>query len=141
TTTDAAGNTTTATASHGYSVDTDAPELAVSVDSITADNVINAADSGDAVNGTGAVTGEYNEGDTVTLMVNGVEYTGAVSENGTWTLEVAGSDPPAPPDAHPIVTTTDAAGNTTTATASHGYAVDTDAPELAVSVDSITADN
>src|SRR5690606_35680721 len=139
--TDAAGNTTTATASHGYSVDTDAAELAVSVDSITADNVVNAAEAGDVVNVTGAVTGEFNEGDIVTLTINGVEYTGAVAANGTWTIEVAGSDLAAATSLEVSVTTTDAAGNSTTATGSHAYGVDTTAPELGVLVDSITADN
>src|SRR5690606_33619508 len=124
------GNTTTTTTNHGYSVDTDAPELAVSVDPITADNIINAAEAGDAVNVTGAVTGEYNEGDTVMLMVNGIEYTGAVAADGSWVVAVAGADLAAATSLEVSVTTTDAAGNTTTATTRHGYGVDTAAPDL-----------
>src|SRR5690606_32033069 len=131
----------TATGSHAYGVDTTAPDLSVAVDSIAADNVINAAEAGDVVNVTGAVTGEFSEGDTVTLTVNGIEYTGAVAENGTWTIEVAGSDLAAATSLEVSVTTTDAAGNSTTATGSHAYGVDTTAPDLSVAVDSITTDN
>ena len=141
TSTDAAGNSTTTAISHGYSVDTEVPELTVSVDSITSDNVINAAESGDAVDVTGAVSGEFNEGDTVTLTVNDTEYTGTVAADGTWTIAVAGSDLVATDSLAVSVTTTDVAGNSTTQTTTHSYGVDTTAPELAVSVDSITADN
>ncbi|MER1969188.1 Ig-like domain-containing protein, partial [Castellaniella sp. GW247-6E4] len=141
TTTDAAGNSTTSTATHAYGVDTTAPELAVSVDPITADNVINAAESDVSVGVTGTVTGEFNEGDVVTLTVNGAEYSGTVAQGGTWAITVAGSDLAASSSLGVSVTTSDAAGNSTTATTSHGYSVDTTAPELTVSVDPVTSDN
>ncbi|MER1969221.1 Ig-like domain-containing protein, partial [Castellaniella sp. GW247-6E4] len=130
TTTDAAGNSATTTATTSYGVDTTAPELTVSVDPITADNVINAAESGGSVNVTGQVTGEFNEGDAVTLTVNSVEYTGAVGADGSWAIAVAGADLAAADSLDVSVTTTDAAGNSTTTTAAHGYGVDTTAPEL-----------
>ncbi|MEE3652098.1 MULTISPECIES: Ig-like domain-containing protein, partial [unclassified Brenneria] len=46
TTSDAAGNTTTADASRGYTVDIVAPDASITIDAITADNVVNAAESG-----------------------------------------------------------------------------------------------
>ncbi|MER1969212.1 Ig-like domain-containing protein, partial [Castellaniella sp. GW247-6E4] len=141
TTADAAGNSTTSTATHSYGVDTAAPELTVSVDPVTSDNVINAAESGASVNVTGQVTGEFNEGDAVTLTVNSVEYSGTVAADGSWAIAVTGSDLAAADSLDVSVTTTDAAGNSTTTTATHGYGVDTVAPELTVSVDPITADN
>src|SRR5690606_23212230 len=104
-------------------------------------NVINAVESGASVDVTGAVAGEFNEGDTVTLTINGTEYTGAAADDGAWTIAVAGSDLAAATSLDVSVTTTDAAGNSTTTTATHDYSVDTDAPELTVSVDSITSDN
>src|SRR5690606_23447981 len=82
TSTDAAGNATTTAATHSYGVDTTAPELTVSVDSVTSDNVSNAAESGAAVDVTGAVDGEFREGDAVTLTVNGTDYIGAVAADG-----------------------------------------------------------
>ncbi|MFE8158712.1 Ig-like domain-containing protein, partial [Brenneria goodwinii] len=55
TTSDAAGNPATAAADHGYAVDTVAPEAEITIDTITADNVINAAESGQTINVTGQV--------------------------------------------------------------------------------------
>ncbi|HPO30143.1 MAG TPA: hypothetical protein PKX28_02805, partial [Candidatus Hydrogenedentes bacterium] len=82
-----------------------------------------------------------NEGDTVTLAVNGIEYIGAVDADGRWMIPVVGSDLAAAGSLSVSVTTTDAAGNSTTAAAVHGYSVDTVAPELTVSVNPVTADN
>src|SRR5690606_21395585 len=141
TTTDAAGNSTTTSATHAYLVDVDAPELTVTVDSITSDNVINAAEAGENVDVTGTVTGEFNADDAVTLTVNGVEYAGTVAEDGTWTIAVAGANLAAADSLEVSVTTTDGAGNSTTTSATHAYSVDVDAPELVIAVDSITADN
>ncbi|MER1968673.1 Ig-like domain-containing protein [Castellaniella sp. GW247-6E4] len=131
----------TATISHDYAVDTTAPELTVVVDPITSDNIINAAESGTSVNVTGTVTGEFNKGDAITLTVNSAEYTGAVGADGTWAIAVAGSDLAASSSLGVSVTTADAAGNSTTATVSHDYLVDTAAPELTVTIDPISGDN
>src|SRR5690606_21089667 len=84
TTTDAAGNSTTTSTTHAYSVDVEAPELAITVDSITSDNVINAAEAGETVDVTGIVTGEFNADNAVTLTVNGVNYSSSVAQDGTW---------------------------------------------------------
>src|SRR5690606_5200281 len=111
------------------------------VDSITSDNVINAAEAGETVDVTGTVTGEFNADDAVTLTVNGVEYAGTVAADGTWTIAVAGSDLASTSELTASVMSTDAAGNSSTVTATHGYGVATEAPELTITVDSITADN
>src|SRR5690606_17735892 len=99
----------------------------------------NAAESGVDVDVTGQVAGEFHENDTVTLTVNGVEYTGQVDAGGAWTIAVAGTDLAAATEVLVSVTTTDGAGNRTTATATHGYGVDTAAPELTITVADITA--
>ena len=78
TTTDAAGNTTTATDNQAYTVDTVAPAASITLDAITADNIVNAAEAGGTVAVTGTVGGDVQAGDTVTLTVNGVAYTGLV---------------------------------------------------------------
>ncbi|MBQ4778849.1 Ig-like domain-containing protein, partial [Pectobacterium versatile] len=49
TTRDTAGNVTTANTSHAYSVDTVAPTASISIDNVTSDNVINAAESGQTI--------------------------------------------------------------------------------------------
>ncbi|MGY4015961.1 Ig-like domain-containing protein, partial [Aeromonas molluscorum] len=78
TSTDAAGNSATATDSEGYGVDTIAPvDLAIELDAnITADDVINAAEAGQDIPVSGTVSGEFKAGDTVTLTVNNVDYSG-----------------------------------------------------------------
>ncbi|WP_409241463.1 hypothetical protein, partial [Aeromonas salmonicida] len=86
----------------------------------------------------GTVSGEFKAGDTVTLTVNNTEYTGPVGADGRFTILVAGSDLAADTDRtiDASVTSTDAAGNSATATDSEGYGVDTTAPvDLAIELD------
>ncbi|WP_342059908.1 Ig-like domain-containing protein, partial [Aeromonas sp. OTU364] len=125
------GNSATATDSEGYGVDTQAPvALAIKLDAnITADDVINAAEAGQQIPVSGTVTGEFKAGDTVTLTVNNTDYTGKVAADGRFTILVAGSDLAADGNQtiEASVTSTDAAGNSATATDSEGYGVDTQA--------------
>ncbi|QSZ41142.1 Ig-like domain-containing protein [Sulfurimonas aquatica] len=126
TTTDAAGNTATATDTEDYTVDT-AITASITLDTeITADDVINAAESGQNIAITGVVGGDVQVGDTVTLVINNVTSTGLVTDNGTnlvFSIDVAGSDLAADGDRtiDASVTTTDAAGNTATATDTEDY--------------------
>ncbi len=145
TSTDTAGNSTTVTDSEDYGVDTAAPELTITLDAnITDDDVINAAEAKVNIPVSGTVRGEFNEGDTVTLTVNNVKYTGQVDAAGRFTILVAGSDLAADSDKtiDASVTSTDTAGNSTTVTDSEDYGVDTAAPELTITLDAnITADD
>ncbi|MBP0604612.1 Ig-like domain-containing protein, partial [Aeromonas sanarellii] len=94
-----------------------------------ADDVINAAEAGQPIPVSGTVTGEFKAGDIVTLTVNGKPFTGPVDADGRFTILVAGSDLAADGDKtiDASVTSTDAAGNSATATDSEGYGVDTTA--------------
>ncbi|MFP1933683.1 beta strand repeat-containing protein, partial [Lonsdalea quercina] len=144
TTTDAAGNPTTATADHGYTVDTTAPEASITIDDVTGDNTINIAESGQNQNVTGRVGNDVQVGDTVTVTIGDQSYqtTVTASDNGNvWSVSVPGDVLAGNNDIHAEVTTTDAAGNPTTASADHGYAVDTAAPEASITIDDVTADN
>ena len=89
----------------------------ITLDAITADNVLNAAEAAATVAVTGTVGGDVEDGDTVTLTVNGVAYTGR-SPAALFSIDVAGSDLAADADTTVAasVTTTDAAGNTASAT-------------------------
>ena len=141
-TTDAAGNTATATDDQAYTVDTVAPVASITLDAITADNIVNAAEAAGTVAITGTVAGDVQVGDTVTLTVNGnSSYTGLVQAGLTFSIDVAGSDLAADTNVHASVTTTDAAGNTATATDDQAYTVDTVAPVASITLDAITADN
>ena len=82
TTTDPAGNSTTATDTQAYAVDTVPPAASIVVGQITADNIVNAAEAAGTVAVTGTVGGDVQDGDTVTLTVNGTLYSGLVASGG-----------------------------------------------------------
>ncbi|MFP1900377.1 Ig-like domain-containing protein, partial [Lonsdalea quercina] len=144
TTTDAAGNPTTAAADHGYSVDTAAPEASITIDNVTGDNTVNIAEAGQPQAITGRVGNDVQVGDTVTVTIGDQAYqtTVTASDSGNvWSVSVPGDVLAGNNEIHAEVTTTDAAGNPTTASADHGYAVDTAAPEASITIDNVTGDN
>ncbi|WBX78511.1 gliding motility-associated C-terminal domain-containing protein [Tenacibaculum ovolyticum] len=143
TTTDTAGNSASATATQIYSVNTGLLVPTISVDDITVDNILNAAEAGTTIAITGKVGGDFNAGDTVTLIVNGNTFTGTVDASGNYSIDVPGSDLAADPDVtvDASITTTDTAGNSASATAIQLYSVDTDLPAPTISVNNITEDN
>ncbi|WP_345974244.1 Ig-like domain-containing protein [Sulfurimonas sp. HSL3-7] len=142
-TTDAAGNPGSATDTETYTVDTTLPVPTITLDAnITADDVINAAESGQNIAITGVVGGEFNTGDTVTVTVNGVDSTGTVDAAGHFSINVAGSDLAADTTVSASVATTDAAGNPGSATDTETYTVDTTLPVPTITLDAnITADD
>ena len=113
--TDAAGNTATpVTDSEGYSVDTTATATITLDGNITPDDIINAVEAGSTVAVTGNVTGDFQTGDIVTLSINGVDTTGGVLADGSFSINVPGSDLAADTDStiDASFVATDAAGNT-----------------------------
>ena len=137
TTTDAAGNSSTATDTEGYSVDTTPPAASITLNAnITPDDVINAAEAGQQIPVTGTVGGDVKVGDTVTLTVNGKTFTGLVLTGNTFSINVPGADLVADGDKtiDASVTTTDAAGNSSTATDTEGYSVDTTPPAASITL-------
>ena len=123
-----AANNVTLGASEDYTLDT-AALASITLNDITADNVVNIAESAGMVAVTGSVGGEVQDGDTVTLTVNGIAHTGAVS-GGIFSIDVASSNLVADLDkiVDASVSTTDTAGNSTTATTTKAYGVDVIAP-------------
>ncbi|MDM3872603.1 retention module-containing protein, partial [Porticoccus sp. W117] len=132
-TADAAGNTGSASVTSSYNVDTTAPLPTIFVNSITADNVINAAEAAGTVSVSGTVAGEFNPGDIVTLVVNGTNFTGAVDNSGNFSIDVPGNTLAVDNSVEASVSTTDAAGNTGTASITQNYSVDITEPVLAIS--------
>ncbi|EPJ7086956.1 Ig-like domain-containing protein [Citrobacter amalonaticus] len=128
TVTNAAGNSGSAT--HDVTVDTAAPS--VTVGSVTADDVINAAEQGADLVLSGTTT-NVEAGQTVTVMFNGRPYTATVDNNGEWTLTVPSADLAGITDgsARVEVSVSNAAGNSASAT--HDYSVDTTAPVITIS--------
>ncbi len=118
----------------------------MTVDDVTADNVVNASESGGNVAITGKVTGEFKAGDTVTLTVNNKDFTGTVDTAGNYSINVPGADLVADGDTKidAKIVATDAAGNTGTITATKDYSADTTGPDSSgttLTVDDVTADN
>ena len=139
---DAAGNPGTSSFTKTYTVNTSsAPIPTVTLDSnITADDIINIAESGVGVNIaiTGTVGGDAKVGDTVTLTVNGVNSTGIVLADKSFSINVAGSDLVADSnhEISAIVTTYDIVGNPGTGTDAEGYSIDITRPTaLSIVVD------
>ncbi|WP_189443824.1 beta strand repeat-containing protein, partial [Salinicola rhizosphaerae] len=131
--TDAAGNVGSANTAASYGVDTTAPVVTISLNTVAGDDVINAAESRDNVSVSGKAGGDAVQGDTITISVGGQTYTATVGANGTFSASVpgtvlanAGTD-----SIRASVSHTDAAGNTGTATTTHAYTVDVTPPDAA----------
>ncbi|WP_256205856.1 MULTISPECIES: Calx-beta domain-containing protein [unclassified Pseudomonas] len=142
-TTDAAGNIGTATDTEGYSVNTTLPGPTISLDAnITADDVINSTEATQQIPVTGTVGGDAKVGDTVTLTVNGKQFTGQVQADKTFSINVPGADlvADAGKTINASISTTDAAGNIGTATDSEGYSVDVTPPSAAIDIVKISED-
>ncbi|HIF9314001.1 TPA: Ig-like domain-containing protein, partial [Photobacterium damselae] len=139
TTTDAAGNRATATDDHTYSIDTDIAAK-ITITSIATDDVINGDEADSKVPVTGTVGADVKAGDTVIVMVDGhkVGETQVVEQDGklTWTAQVDGSvlEHASAENVTATVTTTDKAGNTTSAIDHHSYKIAT------ITIDSIATD-
>ncbi|HAN4399510.1 TPA: Ig-like domain-containing protein [Escherichia coli] len=105
--TDLSGNT--GNTSRTITVDSQAPAL--SIDPLTADNIINAAESGQDLQITG--TTDAQPGQTVTVTLNGQTYQGVVQSDGTWSVTVPAANVGALADGNATVTASvnDVAGN------------------------------
>ncbi|RUK24740.1 Ig-like domain-containing protein, partial [Acinetobacter baumannii] len=138
TATDAAGNAGTDTGV--VTVDTAAPNTAgvtFAIDSVTADNVINASEAAGNVTITGVLKNIPADATNtaVTVVINGVTYNATVDKTaGTWTVSVPGIGLTADADKtiDAKVTFTDAAGNSSSVNDTQTYTVDTVAPNAPV---------
>ncbi|MCK8044963.1 VCBS domain-containing protein [Shewanella sp. 1CM18E] len=108
----------------------------IQLDPITADNVINAQESHTAVNVTGQVGGDPQQGDVVTLTLNQQQHTGTVDSHGQFSIVVTGSELASQSSISASVTSTDNAGNSTQASQTLQYETD-----LQVGRPSITFEN
>ncbi|MDN3682588.1 Ig-like domain-containing protein, partial [Vibrio tapetis subsp. quintayensis] len=138
---DAAGNSVESKGSSTHTFDETPVNVNIDINPITDDSVVNAKEVAGTVTITGTVTGETYETAVVTLTVNGVEYTGTVTD-GKYSIDVNGSDLQS--DSNNVVDAkvdvVNAAGNIGSATSTEFYLVDTFARGT-ISIDSITDDN
>ncbi|WP_457769098.1 Ig-like domain-containing protein [Enterobacter bugandensis] len=122
----------------GTIVDVDLAPVAVSINSVTADNVLNAAEKGQDLVLSGT-TSNVEAGQTVTITFAGKTYTTTVDGNGDWTWTVPAADLSGlkEGDASVQVSVTNVNGNT--ASSAQAFSVDTTAPT--VTINTISGDN
>ncbi|MGV1169117.1 Ig-like domain-containing protein [Enterobacter asburiae] len=128
-------NGNSASAGREYSVDATAPS--VTINTLANDDILNAAEAQSDLTVSGTTTAEA--GQTVTVSLNGKDYTTTVSADGSWTLNVPAADLAGLTDGSVTVTASvsDKAGNP--ASVDHNLAVDITAP--AVTINTVAGDD
>ncbi|MEB7569182.1 Ig-like domain-containing protein, partial [Enterobacter mori] len=126
--TDSAGNSSTQT--HDVVVNT--ASVALTVNTVSGDDVINAAEAGSSlvINGSSA---QFASGTQVTVTLNGKSYTATIQSDGSWTTTVPATDVGALADGasyQVAVSAQDSAGNSASAT--HTISVDTTSPVVSI---------
>ncbi|WP_199557553.1 Ig-like domain-containing protein [Enterobacter roggenkampii] len=128
-------NGNSASAGREYSVDATAPS--VTINTLATDDILNAAEAKSDLTVSGTSTAEA--GQTVTVSLNGKDYTTTVSADGSWTLNVPAADVAALTDGSVTVTASvsDKAGNP--ASVDHNLTVDVTVP--AVTINTVAGDD
>ncbi|HAS6348670.1 TPA: Ig-like domain-containing protein, partial [Vibrio vulnificus] len=138
---DAAGNTSDSS-TLTFTLDTTAQAGTVSVDPITSDDVITETEKNQTVKVTGSATGgDIKTGDIVSAIINGNEYKGSVSEDGSWELSVSGSDLAVDTAFEVTVNSTDAAGNEITSRGESVHRFDDTPVNINIDINRITPDS
>ncbi|MEP9125714.1 Ig-like domain-containing protein [Enterobacter cloacae] len=121
-------NGNSASAGREYSVDATAPT--VSIEIVSDNNIINAAEAQQDLVVNGVTNAEA--GQTVTVTLNGVDYTTTVQANGSWSVTVPSADVGAITDGNYTISAavSDKAGNP--ASADRDVLVDTTVPQLTI---------
>ncbi|MGL5388968.1 MAG: Ig-like domain-containing protein [Serratia sp. (in: enterobacteria)] len=133
--TDAAGNT--GSVSHGITLDTDPAQAPLlTINTLSGDDYLSLAESNLPLTISGG-SQRVEQGQQVTVTLNGKTYTAIVGADGSWSLQVPAGDVAALPDGKDTITATvsDTSGNQ--ANANHNLTVITDAgnlPQLSVNV-------
>ncbi|HHU0799786.1 TPA: Ig-like domain-containing protein, partial [Enterobacter hormaechei subsp. steigerwaltii] len=128
-------NGNSASAGREYSVDATAPS--VTINTIATDDILNATEAQSDLAISGNSTAEA--GQTLTVSLNGKDYTTTVSANGSWTLNVPAADLAGLTDGSVTVTASvsDKAGNP--ASVDHTLTVDVTVP--AVTIHTVAGDD
>ncbi|MDF4221867.1 Ig-like domain-containing protein [Maribacter sp. M208] len=126
-----------ATDNDPISLDNSIPVPTIVIDNVTANNLVTATEAANDIAITGTVSGDFNTGDTVTITVNGTDYTGTVDSGGVFSIDVPGSELQEDADLtiEGSVTTTDAAGNSNSAATTKTYNLDNDGDGITDNID------
>ncbi|ELJ5670069.1 Ig-like domain-containing protein [Escherichia coli] len=115
--------------SHPFTVDLTA--VAISINTVTSDDVINAAEKGTGLTLSGSTSG-IESGQTVTVTFGGKTYTASVAANGSWSVNVPAADLATLPDGAANVQASVSSASGNSASATHAYSVDASAPTLTI---------
>ncbi|WP_448675503.1 Ig-like domain-containing protein [Pseudomonas nicosulfuronedens] len=138
---DAAGNSSSAVADHGYSVDLVAPVATLTINVVAGDDIVNAAEAMTNQTISGKAGGEFMAGDIVSFKLNGTDYSAKVAADGSWSVQVSGTDLSKGTSIDATLVAHDAAGNSSNATASHPYTVDLVAPVATLTINTVAGDD
>ncbi|ENS0881831.1 Ig-like domain-containing protein [Escherichia coli] len=116
-------------ASHPFTVDLTA--VAISINTVASDDVINAAEKGTGLTLSGSTSG-IESGQTVTVIFGGKTYTASVAANGSWSVNVPAADLATLPDGAANVQASVSSASGNSASATHAYSVDASAPTLTI---------
>ncbi|EHN8936339.1 BapA prefix-like domain-containing protein [Enterobacter hormaechei] len=122
----------------GTVVDVDLAPVAISINSVTDDNVLNAAEKGQDLVLSGS-SSNVEAGQTVTIIFAGKTWTTTVDSNGDWTCTVPAADLSGLKDGEASVQVSVTNVNGNAASSSQAFSVDTAAP--AVTINTISGDN
>ncbi len=127
---------TTSTITHPVTVDLAA--VAITINTLSGDDVINAVEKGETLVVSGSTSG-VEAGQTVTVTFGGKNYTTTVEANGSWTVNVLPADLAALPDGAGNVQASVSNINGNSAQADRAYSVDATAP--LVTINTIAGDD
>lgn len=142
---DKAGNVATVNGEKAYDVNLSAPQVAIKLDPIANDNIIDeterTGDSDGNIIITGRATGDYNDQDDVVVSLGNSTYPTKLTAQGTFSVAIPADT--LTKDSTKSITATlstkNSVGNTATVSDTVGYAVQSN--ELQITIDPITADN
>ncbi|RKF12825.1 Ig-like domain-containing protein [Alginatibacterium sediminis] len=140
---DDVGNPFSATTTSEHTVDLEA-SATITVDSITADDILNAVEVNEQITVSGTVGGDAAIGDAISFRVHDTAYSGSVIDLGGgqlgYRVDVAGSDLKEQTNFDITVTGTDDAGNPFTQSVTSEHTVDLEAAAT-ITVNDITDDD
>ncbi|EOQ3434849.1 Ig-like domain-containing protein [Escherichia coli] len=117
--------------SHPFTVDLTA--VAISINTVASDDVINAAEKGTNLTLSGSTSG-IESGQTVTVTFGGKTYTASVAANGSWSVNVPAADLASLPDGAATVQASVSSASGNSASATHAYSIDASAPTLTINI-------
>ncbi|WP_156684046.1 Ig-like domain-containing protein, partial [Vibrio sp. UCD-FRSSP16_30] len=139
--TDHAGNISNVATATATLADATPPSVEIHVGLLASDNIINSSESSKDVSVVGYVTGEYKQGDEVTVTVDKDTYKGILDGSGHFSIEVPGSVLKDHNSFEARIDTSDLAGNKAHATTTHDYSVDTQVDKPSISLETSGSDH